>query len=117
MQTVGVFCFSAHHIHQPSLERFLTSRRVQDRLSSIYILDTTERHGWAKMYYMWADCESPENFRNVSASGSWKSETLWEEPSRPLPEYPDRVTNAWCRARVLRKESGIRSQESGRGEH
>ena len=101
VEAIGVLCFSAHHVYGPSLRAFLTSPRVRSSLSAIYVLDGTERHGWTKMYYMWVDCESPENFGNVSMSGNWKSETLWEEPDSPLAEYPDRATNAWCLARRL----------------
>ncbi|HSR52557.1 MAG TPA: hypothetical protein VLV83_17175 [Acidobacteriota bacterium] len=99
-KTVGVFSYAPHHIHHRSLRAFLVSPEVRKHLSRIYFLEGTERHGWTKMLYMWTDCESPENFRNVAESGDWHSRLLWEEPSEPVSEYPH-VTNAWCRARVL----------------
>ncbi|HSR67625.1 MAG TPA: class I SAM-dependent methyltransferase [Acidobacteriota bacterium] len=99
-ETVGVFSYSPHHIHHSSLKAFLRDAEVRRRLSRIYFLEGTERHGWTKMLYMWSDCESPENFRNVTESGDWQSRFLWEEPSVAIPEYPH-VTNAWCRARLL----------------
>ena len=100
-QSTAIFCFSAHHIYGPSLRRFLSSERIRQSFSNIYILDGTERHGWSKMYYMWVDCESPENFDNVLLSGDWSSETLWKEPNEIVTDTGGRLTNAWCRARRL----------------
>ena len=100
-QSTAIFCFSAHHIYGSSLRRFLSTERIRQSFSNIYILDGTERHGWSKMYYMWVDCESPENFDNVSLSGDWSSETLWEEPNEIVNGAGGQLTNAWCRARRL----------------
>ncbi len=101
IERTAIFCFSAHHIYGPNLKRFLSSESIRSAFSNIYILDGTERHGWSKMYYMWVDCESPEDFDNVSFSGDWSSETLWEEPNEIVAATGGQLTNAWCRARHL----------------
>ncbi|MEM9596426.1 MAG: hypothetical protein AAGD06_19300, partial [Acidobacteriota bacterium] len=66
---------------------------------AIYVLDGVREHGWTKPYYMWADCESPECFDNVTKQGTWRSETLWTEPAKPIDGHA--VTTAWCALRRL----------------
>ncbi|MEM1201829.1 MAG: class I SAM-dependent methyltransferase [Acidobacteriota bacterium] len=94
-----VLCFCIHHCYPPSVDDFLTSEPVQDLASAIYVLDGVREHGWTKPYYMWADCESPECFDNVTKQGIWRSETLWTEPAKPIDGHA--VTTAWCALRRL----------------
>jgi hypothetical protein len=98
-ETVIVFCYCAHHCFDKCLSTFFNSREIQDRVKNIYVLDVVIEHGWTKPYYMWADCESPENFDNVIQRGIWHSETLWLEPDVPIEGSA--VTNAWCSLRRL----------------
>jgi hypothetical protein len=98
-ETVIVFCYCAHHCFDKCLNTFFYSREIQERVKSIYVLDVVKEHGWTKPYYMWADCESPENFDNVLQRGIWHSETLWLEPDVPIEGSA--VTNAWCSLRKL----------------
>ncbi len=93
-----VFSCSIHHCFRDSVLEFFNNPEIKEHAESVYVLDAVKEHGWTKMHYMWADCESPENFDNIDVSGSWNSETLFTEPSRPIG---DGVTNAW--ARVLKR--------------
>ena len=97
--TVIVFSYCAHHCFHQSLKSFFENDDVKKRVDAIYILDVTKEHGWTKPYYMWADCESPENFDNVLVKGKWDSETLWLEPRKFLEGHA--VTNSWCSLRRL----------------
>jgi hypothetical protein len=96
---VLVFSYSAHHCYRPSLQRLIADPVLQERVEMIYILDATAEHGWTKVYYMPLDCRSPEDFRNISLTGSWHSHTLWHEPFKPLEHYA--VSRAWCALRRL----------------
>jgi pimeloyl-ACP methyl ester carboxylesterase len=98
-KAVIVLCYSAHHCFASSINEFLNSEKVQKLTDCIYMLDVVKEHGWTKPYYMWADCESPENFDNVVQKGIWYSETLWQEPD--LPIEGNALTNAWCNLRRL----------------
>ena len=100
-EIVIVLCFSAHHCYYKSLHTFFNNENLLKIASCIYVLDTTIEHGWTKPYYMWVDCESPENFDNVVQNGLWKSQTIWQEPNLPLDGYA--ITNAWCSLRKLTK--------------
>lgn len=102
-QAVIVLCYSAHHCFATSINEFLGSEKVRDSADCIYILDVVQEHGWTKPYYMWADCESPENFDNVMQKGIWNSETLWQEPNLPIEGTA--LTNAWCNLRRLTTQS------------
>ena len=97
--TVVVFSFSPHHCYHESLNAFLTSRAVKQLTSAIYFLDGTLEHGWTKPYYMWVDCESPENFDNVTAQGDWEVADSWQEPEQRFTY--NALTNAWCCMRKL----------------
>ncbi|MCP4154447.1 MAG: hypothetical protein GY757_42375 [bacterium] len=97
--TVLVFSFSAHHCFSGTLHAFFNHKEIEAKAKCIYVLDGVKEHGWTKPYYMWADCESPENFENVVQRGVWNSETLWLEPAVPIEGYA--VTNAWCSLRKL----------------
>ncbi len=97
--TVLVFSFSLHHCFAGSVESFFRSRRIRELAQEAFVLEGIWEHGWVKPYYMWVDCESPENFENVLAKGDWSSRTLWTEPSRPLEGHC--VTNAWSCLRKL----------------
>ena len=97
--TVIVFSYCAHHCFHQSLKSFFENDDVKKRVDAIYVLDVTKEHGWTKPYYMWADCESPENFDNVLVKGKWNSETLWLEPRKFLEGHA--VTNSWCSLRRL----------------
>ncbi len=99
MKTVIVLCYSAHHCFEGSLKAFFESSDIHGGVERIYVLDVVKEHGWTKPYYMWADCESFENFDNVVTRGMWRSETLWLEPSVPIEGYA--LTNAWCSLRKL----------------
>ena len=96
---VVVFSFSPHHCHRDSLEAFLTSMEVKQRVAAIYFLDGTKEHGWTKPYYMWVDCESPEDFENVTARGNWEEVASWTEPEALFHGHA--LTNAWCCMRKL----------------
>jgi hypothetical protein len=96
---VLVFSYSAHHCYRPSLQRLIEDAVLQKQVDMIYILDATAEHGWTKVYYMPLDCRSPEDFRNISLTGSWQSHTLWHEPFKPLEHYA--VSRAWCAFRRL----------------
>ena len=82
-----------------SLDAFLTSQDIKNRTAAIYFLEGTRQHGWTKPYYMWVDCESPENFNNVTAKGIWSERVLWTEPEKPFAG--NAATNAWCCLRLL----------------
>ena len=101
---VLVFSYSAHHCYRPSLQRLIEDAVLQERVDTIYILDATAEHGWTKVYYMPLDCRSPEDFRNISLTGSWHSQTLWHEPFKPLEHYA--VSRAWCAFRRLTPPNG-----------
>jgi hypothetical protein len=96
---VLVFSGSAHHCYRPSLQRLIEDAVLQARVDMIYIFDVTSEHGWTKVYYMPLDCRSPEDFRNISLTGSWHSHTLWHEPFKPLEHSA--VSRAWCALRRL----------------
>ena len=96
-KTIIVFSYSGHHCYHKSLYRFYTNANVRRNTHRVYFLDVTKEHGWTKPYYMWVDCESPENFNNVSEKGEigeWKREPLWLEPDLAIEDTA--VTNAWC---------------------
>jgi pimeloyl-ACP methyl ester carboxylesterase len=109
-KAVIVLCYSAHHCFAPSIHEFLKSKKVRKSAECIYILDVVKEHGWTKPYYMWADCESPENFDNVIQNGGWHSETLWQEPNLSIEGYA--VTNAWCNLRRLTINKRVKMKES-----
>lgn len=98
-ETVVVFSFSPHHCFHDSLRRFLDDPAIGSRARALYVLEGTQEHGWTKPYYMWADCESPENFDNNLLRGRWRSETLWVEPERWIEGHA--LTRAWCSLRRL----------------
>lgn len=98
-KAIIVLCYCAHHCFNKSILQFFASEKIKDNASAIYILDVVKEHGWTKPYYMWADCESPENFDNVAQNGIWNSQTLWQEPNLPIEGYA--LTNAWCYLRKL----------------
>lgn len=91
---------TAHHVYPSSLKAFLEDENIKSEFNSVYILDVTERHGYTKPYYMWADCESPECFDNVSLNGIWQSTVLWEVPNDIVQGF-DNLTNSWIRCRRL----------------
>jgi GNAT superfamily N-acetyltransferase len=101
---VLVFSYSAHHCYRPSLQRLIEDTVLQERVDMIYILDATSEHGWTKVYYMPLDCRSPEDFRNISLTGYWHSQTLWHEPFKPLEHSA--VSRAWCAFRRLTPPNG-----------
>ncbi len=96
---VIVFSYAAHHCYRPSLHRLIEDPAIQEQVEKIYILDATLEHGWTKVYYMPLDCRSPEDFRNITLTGDWHSQTLWHEPFKPLEHYA--VSRAWCALRQL----------------
>lgn len=98
-KTVIVLSYCAHHCFHQSLDSFLRDPGLRDKVEAIYILDGTNEHGWTKMYYMWIDVQSPENFDNLHAVGIWNSQLVWQEPDKPIAGYA--VTNAWCQLRRL----------------
>jgi len=98
--TVLVFSFSPHHCFRDSIETFFRDPRIRAGAREAFFLEGVWEHGWTKPYYMWVDCESPENFDNVLAKGDWDSQTLWTEPNRPIAGHC--VTLAWCCLRRLR---------------
>jgi hypothetical protein len=81
MPTVVVFSFSLHHCFHASVKRFFRNRTIKQLSKAIFVLEVSTAHGWTKPYYMWADCESPENFHNILDHGIWTSQTLWSEPT------------------------------------
>ncbi|MCP4344442.1 MAG: class I SAM-dependent methyltransferase [Desulfobacterales bacterium] len=97
--TVVVISYCIHHCFGRSVEKFFNSSEIKKNVRAIYVLDAVKEHGWAKVYYMWADCESPENFDNITVKGIWDSEMLWTEPCKPIEGSS--VTNAWCCLRKL----------------
>jgi hypothetical protein len=92
--TVVVFSGSLHHCFHASVQRFFRNRIIKQLAHAILVLDATAAHGWTKPYYMWADCESPENFDNILDPGIWTSQTLWHEPPRALDAHA--VDHTWC---------------------
>jgi hypothetical protein len=78
--TVVVFSFSLHHCFHASVKRFFRNRTIKQLAHAMFVLEVSTAHGWTKPYYMWADCESPENFHNILDHGIWTSQTLWSEP-------------------------------------
>jgi hypothetical protein len=81
MPTVVVFSFSLHHCFHKSVKRFFRNRTIKQLSHAMLVLEVSTAHGWTKPYYMWADCESPENFHNILDHGIWTSQTLWSEPT------------------------------------
>jgi hypothetical protein len=81
--TVVVFSFSLHHCFHTTVKRFFRNRTVKQLAHAMFVLEVSTAHGWTKPYYMWADCESPENFHNILDHGIWTSQTLWSEPKMP----------------------------------
>jgi hypothetical protein len=98
MPTVMVFSGSLHHCFHDSVKRFFRNRTIKHLATSIFVLDATAAHGWTKPYYMWADCESPENFDNILEHGIWTSQTLWREPPMALEAHSS--NHAWCDLQV-----------------
>jgi hypothetical protein len=96
--TVMVFSGSLHHCFHDSVKRFFRNRTIKHLATSIFVLDATAAHGWTKPYYMWADCESPENFDNILEHGIWTSQTLWREPPMALEAHSS--DHAWCDLQV-----------------
>jgi SAM-dependent methyltransferase len=92
--TVVVFSESLHHCFHASVKRFFRNRVIKQLAHAVFVLDATAAHGWTKPYYMWADCESPENFDNIVDPGIWTSQTLWHEPPRALDAHA--VDDTWC---------------------
>ena len=92
--TVVVFSGSLHHCFHASVKRFFRNRTIKQLAHAVFVLDATAAHGWTKPYYMWADCESPENFDNILDPGIWTSQTLWHEPPRALDAHT--ADHAWC---------------------
>ncbi len=93
-KAIVVFSYSAHHCFNQSLRNFFTNPTVQKTVHQVYVLDVVKEHGWTKPYYMWVDCESPENFNNIMEKGNWNAEPLWLEPNLPIEGTA--VINAWC---------------------
>ena len=79
--TVVVFSFSLHHCFHATVKRFFRNRTIKQLAHAMFVLEVST--GWTKPYYMWADCESPENFHNILDHGIWTSQTLWSEPKMP----------------------------------
>jgi hypothetical protein len=79
--TAVVFSFSLHHCFQASVKRFFRNRTIKQLAHAMFVLEVSTAHGWTKPYYMWADCESPENFHNILDPGIWTPQTLWHEPT------------------------------------
>ena len=97
--TIVVICYTIHHCFHESVKEFFANRVIRDRARAVFVLDVVKEHGWTKPYYMWADCESPENFDNVGVKGSWSSKTIWTEPCAPIEGHC--VTNAWVSLREM----------------
>ncbi len=98
-RVVFVLCYSGHHCFAGSVENFFKAFETTEKVKTIYFLDVVKEHGWTKPFYMWVDCESPENFDNVTKKGNRHAETLWLEPSTPIEGHA--LTNAWCSLRML----------------
>lgn len=98
LPTVIVCSFSLHHCFHASVQRFFRNRTIKAFAQAVFVLDATEAHGWTKPYYMWADCESPENFDNVLATGLWTSQTVWREPAMALETHSS--DHAWCSLQI-----------------
>jgi hypothetical protein len=62
------------------VKRFFRNRTIKQLSNAMLVLEVSTAHGWTKPYYMWADCESPENFHNILDHGIWTSQILWSEP-------------------------------------
>ena len=97
--TIIVLSYVVHHCFGDSVKAFFADAALRDQATAVFVLDATKEHGWTKPYYMWADCESPENFDNVGIAGDWRSKTIWIEPCHPIEGHS--VTNAWCMLRRL----------------
>lgn len=93
-ETLVVFSFSIHHCYHESVRNFMANPAIKTRARAIFVLDACEGHGWTKPYYMWADCESPENFDNVRVHGGWTSTALWTEPENTGRRFD--VDHGWC---------------------
>ena len=104
--TIIVLSYCIHHCFHGSVRDFFVNEVIGDRVQAVFVLDATKEHGWTKPYYMWADCESPENFDNVGIKGIWGSKTIWIEPCSPIEGHS--VTNAWCSLRKLSMRSAGR---------
>ncbi len=96
---VIVICYAIHHCFFKSVNDFFENKIIRNNVNAIFVLDAIIEHGWTKPYYMWADCESPENFDNVTTKGIWDAKTVWTEPSAPIDDHC--VTNAWANLRKL----------------
>jgi hypothetical protein len=94
MPTVMVFSGSLHHCFHKSVKRFFRNRTIKHLTQAVFVLDAMAAHGWTKPYYMWADCESPENFDNILEHGIWTSQILWREPTMALEAHSS--DHAWC---------------------
>ena len=86
--TVVVLCFSVHHCFAGSVKSFFDDPMIKRNAKAIYVLEAVPEHGWTKPYYMWADCESPENFDNALYRGIWHATRLWAEPRPRQPGAP-----------------------------
>jgi hypothetical protein len=95
----ATFSYCLHHCYHSSVKAFFTAKEVKESFNRIYALDVVAEHGWLKPFYTWADCESPENFDNVSVNGDWQIKSIWHFPKEPIGATA--ITNAWCACRVL----------------
>lgn len=93
VSTIIVFSFSLHHCFQGSVQRFFNNAVIKSLAEHVLVMDAVVTHGWQKPYYMWADCESPENFDNILDSGLWSVNTLWCEPPDVTVEG---YIRGWC---------------------
>jgi hypothetical protein len=93
-----VCSFSLHHCFHESVKRFFRNRTIKHLAQSVFVLEATAAHGWTKPYYMWADCESPENFDNVLENGLWTPQTVWSEPAMALEAHSS--DHAWCSLQI-----------------
>jgi hypothetical protein len=98
LDAVIVCGFSLHHCFHDSVKRFFRNRRIKNLAKSIFVLEATTAHGWTKPYYMWADCESRENFDNVLENGIWTSQTVGSEPPMALEAHS--TDHAWCSLQI-----------------
>lgn len=97
--TIIVFSFSLHHCFADSVDAFFANDGIKQGARHVLVLDAKPGHGWTKPYYMWADCESPENFDNIQAHGLWLSQAQWEEPGSDQRSFA--VDYGWCYLQVM----------------
>lgn len=97
--TLIVFSFSLHHCFADSVKAFFANVDIKQRARHVMVLDAKKGHGWTKPYYMWADCESPENFDNIQEHGLWMPQAQWEEPGSDQRAFD--VDYGWCYLQMM----------------